>query len=263
MVKKLCGRVVKVYWSTVSIFTKKIFDSGMSDKYRYYSEVFFDNKVLYNLYKKKNKSEKEYWMEQRQFKLSDTCPERYMKRANMLMNDFIPLLVDSAILLDVGCGEGEWDSKIAPYCKYIDAFDYSRGMIDTAREKNSNLKNIFFEQGDVKELSIKKEYDGALMLGLLMYFDDVEDINLVISNISKHLRKGGYLYSCDTVNAEKKDAIYMLNKRSGYTATYYSEDVLNEAFRNAGLEVIKIEVFDDLTTRRMHFKGIGSIWRKM
>ncbi len=263
MLGKIKSGIWECYWSGVSFLTKPGFDRGFLKTHRYGNELFFDSKTAFEKAINRNKlSEDEFWTNQNDYTLSDHFSERYDKRGKMLFEDFLPLLGSKPVVLDIGCASGEWTSRVAPYCKSIDGYDYSKRLIDAANKRYKDIPNIRFVQSDAKEIKTGGLYDGIMMLGLLMYFCDKDELSMVISNAAGHLKKNGFLYSNDTVNMENKDAIYLLNNKTGYKSCYYSKEILFEQFRNAGLELKSERKFDDVKTRRMHFAGIGTIWQK-
>ncbi len=262
MVSRIKGFIRDLYWSGYSMITKDRFNKGKLHCYRYRDELFFDNKSVFDDAFEQLEKEYEFWGNQSDYTLNTYFPERHDKRREMLFDSFLPLLGSNPVVMDVGCASGEWTSQVAPYCRFIDGFDYSQSLINSASEKYKDIHNVSFAQSDAINIVTDKVYDGIMMLGVLMYSNDSNDIFMIISNISRNLKKDGFLYASDTINLESKDVVYMFNKRTGYKASYFSKEVFFEQFKKAGLELVEESIFDEVKTRRMHFAGCGTIWRK-
>ncbi len=264
MVGRVLFKLKSVFYWITSAITKKLFKKEVIKKYRYGDEFFFRDREEYNnLLKIYNKKLDNYWKNVNDFCLNDYFSDRYNARKKMLIDSFIPMFSVPPSLIDIGCSAGYWDALIATKCKDIDAYDYSQLSISAAKEKWKDIDNLHFYRSDAKKLTLNRIYDGAMVLGLFMYIEDLEDIYQICQNIAAHMKQGGYLYTSDTVNCEGFDHIYLLNTVSCYNAAYHSQKELIKQIEQAGFELVKECVFDEVKTRRLHFEGIGLIWRRV
>jgi len=75
-------------------------------------------------------------------------------------------------ILEIGCGEGEFASKIALDGTPVMAVDYSEKAIKKAKEKH-RLYNLYFECCDYKSISQPNlPFDRIVMQGVLEHLDD-------------------------------------------------------------------------------------------
>ncbi len=77
-------------------------------------------------------------------------------------------LPSDALLLDAGCATGNMAAALAPYCKYVDAFDLDPDMVNIAKEKFPSTKYLSFFVGDmfkIKQQFGSNKYDLILCYG--------------------------------------------------------------------------------------------------
>ena len=99
--------------------------------------------------------------------------------------------------LEIGCGIGKTGKLISK--RYdnlkIISIDYDKNQIYLAKRKNSNLKNVKFEQGDGTKLRFKnKEFDYVLETEALHH---IKDYQKVIKESARVLKKYGHFYIID------------------------------------------------------------------
>lgn len=98
-------------------------------------------------------------------------------------------------VLEIGCGTGSTAILHAPLVKTIHAVDYSRKMIDIAREKarDAGVNNITFETSPIEELEAPKQsYDAVLGMSILHLLEQPAS---VLDKIYNWLKPGGFFAS--------------------------------------------------------------------
>ena len=83
-------------------------------------------------------------------------------------------LIDPALTVgDLGCGTGQLTATVAPYVRRVIAVDGSTEMLDAARKRLVDLRNVDLRQGELESLPIKDyELDAALLSLVLHYSPD-------------------------------------------------------------------------------------------
>lgn len=259
----ILGKIRGAYWKLISVSKKKSFEAGKTDIYQYKDEIFCNGKNAYAEVTRKYADKSEaFWEQQKQFSIKNHFPETHTEAYKLIFERYLPLYKEKPELMDIGCAAGEWTVKIAPHCKSIDGFEYSQSLVDTANENYGNTENLHFYQADARTLSLKKQYDGALILAMLMYIDDADIICEILKNVYDHLKPGAYLCTRDTLNDEGRELLMMFNCKTGYNAAYWSKDKYYEQFRKAGFEMKQEYLLERVGTRRLNFIHIGNIWQK-
>lgn len=91
-------------------------------------------------------------------------------------------------VLDLACGQGIFERQIDQNKEYI-GIDISRSLIKEASQKSLNRRHQFLVSDVSKDLPLKKN-DFDLVI-IILALQNIKNINGVIKNASKHLKKGG------------------------------------------------------------------------
>ncbi|HHW07667.1 MAG TPA: methyltransferase domain-containing protein, partial [Clostridia bacterium] len=84
---------------------------------------------------------------------------RLLQKHNMLSKD--------SLVLDIGCGTGQYALAMAGHCKGVVGIDFSPSMVEIAKQKaaEKNIPNASFQWADWHELDLKKqEWEGKFDL---------------------------------------------------------------------------------------------------
>lgn len=262
---RLYKKIRRTYHAINSKKQKRLFDDGKSDTYQYMDEIFCSSKIAFDdVVKKYSGKADKYWSAQESYSVEKFFPKTFTEARKLIFDNFLPLYKDKKpVLMDIGCASGEWTMMVATKCSQIDGFEFSQSMVNKANnDAKKGWKNVKFYQADAKTLHLEKKYDGAMLLAVLMYFDDINEIYQTLKNVYDHLVPGAYLCTRDTLNNENKDLILMYNKVSGYSGFYWSKELYYEQFHKAGFEMKQEILLDEVTSRRVDFIHIGNIWQK-
>jgi len=113
------------------------------------------------------------------------------KKASKMIFDFVGRFSGKKkICADLGCGIGFLLPELSKRFKEVYAVDFSGKMIDFAKRKNKNLKNIVFEVGDLRKLKYKNKFDFAIAVNSIL-MPSANEIAIVLKNICNSLKKNG------------------------------------------------------------------------
>ncbi len=109
----------------------------------------------------------------------------------------LSLLPTFSTILDAGCGTGDFSFYVAerfPKAK-IRAYDINKNAIEQNKkiQKQMHIMNIDFSEKDLLKLQEKETYDIIFSIGTFIYFSK-EETKKILENLTKVLKKGGYLY---------------------------------------------------------------------
>ena len=111
------------------------------------------------------------------------------------INRTISLLKDSDIVLDFGCGSGEFSFELFSRVKHITGIDVSSSMIKlaTAALKSKNVSNAEFHNIDILNNRFESEtYSTVLAFNIFHVLDDIEQS---MAELYRILKPGGTLIS--------------------------------------------------------------------
>lgn len=136
--------------------------------------------------------------------------------------DFVDFIVDGATVdvLDAGCGTGRLAIEAARRGHRPVGVDLDRDMIERARRKSSDIEWI---HADLTSLELDRTFDVIVMAGNIPLFCGPRTQPMIVSALSRHLRRGGSLI-CGFSIEKHADA---------YTAIDFDRDALS-----AGLSLV-------------------------
>jgi len=92
-------------------------------------------------------------------------------------------------MLNVGCGEGEYDSHLAKFSKKLECIDINKGDVEHAKAMNKKAKNITYSVQNAEKLKFKNNtFDFIVCLDML---ECVANPHKVVKEIARVLKKGG------------------------------------------------------------------------
>jgi ubiquinone/menaquinone biosynthesis C-methylase UbiE len=166
---------------------------------------------------------------------------------------FITRLIEEcpkgARILDAPCGTGKYFSTILDAGCFVVGADQSSGMLEVARAKHPEVPT---EKVGLQELTFASEFDAAICVDAM---ENVfpEDWPLVLGNLRRASRSGGYLYlTVETIDEREIAQVFNEATASGLPVVY-GEHVgrgggyhhypqltqVDEWVRQAGLRVIE------------------------
>lgn len=133
-------------------------------------------------------------------------PERYSWSANDYYQPYllghIPAQLNHA--LEVGCGTGGFARQLAARSTYVTAVDLSPEMIKLARIRSAGYPNIYFQVGDVLDLTFPdKQYDCVTSIATLHHMP----LEPILTKMRDALMPGGTLLVLDLVQPQGIDDI--------------------------------------------------------
>ena len=92
-------------------------------------------------------------------------------------------------ILDIGCGTGNHSIVLVDKNYRMVGIDQSKNMIEEAKKKSQNMKNILFMVQDMKKICVQKKFDCAFCIfNSFGYLTEKTDINQFFSSLHNSLK---------------------------------------------------------------------------
>jgi SAM-dependent methyltransferase len=146
--------------------------------------------------------------------------DSFMKQLSVLVMDRLDLGRDD-VVLDLGCGTGRMAYEIAPHVSAVVGVDYSRLVLDVARQKRS-ASNIEYHCADLNVLDLTRfPATKAYSMGAFLYLDSPE----VVYGLLSGLRRRGIA----TAVLDLPDASRIDHRERHYDTNSYTHLRIREA----------------------------------
>lgn len=133
------------------------------------------------------------------------------------------------IVADLGCGTGNASEQLAPLVKKVIAIDREPAMLDAARRRLADFRNIEFRQGEIATLPLQdREIDAAVMLLVLIHLPSPAD---ALREVARTLKPGGTLVIVDLVPHTRENYLHTI----GHKHLGFDEKQMAAAGKAAGL----------------------------
>jgi ubiquinone/menaquinone biosynthesis C-methylase UbiE len=141
-------------------------------------------------------------------------------------------------ILDVGCGDGFYDHRIARTGAIVVGIDIHRSRLATAERRNRTERTEFLDM-NAEEMDLPDEsFDKVVSFCVIEHFSDDDR---VLKHVGRVLKPGGRLFlSADSLsNPELREPERDAHRRRYAVNTFYTVDVLRRKLQVAGLEPVR------------------------
>lgn len=119
------------------------------------------------------------------------------------------------LVLDAPCGTGQYFGRIRDAGRRVAGVDQSAGMLEQARRRGLAEQ---LEQVGLQEMTFEAVFDGAMTVDAMENVPP-EDWPIVIANLRRAIKPGGYLYlTVEEISEVEIDAAWTQNRKAGLPA---------------------------------------------
>jgi ArsR family transcriptional regulator len=134
---------------------------------------------------------------------------------------------------DLGCGTGHLAVAMAPFVQRVIAVDGSQAMLDVARARLGDVRNVELRRGDLEALPVRdSELDIAMLSVVLSY---AADPAAVLVEAARALQPGGRLLVADLMPHDQVE----LRQRFGQRWQGFSSDAVRAWLESAGFTSVR------------------------
>jgi len=146
-------------------------------------------------------------------------------------------LIDPTLVVgDLGCGTGQLSETVAPYVRRVIAVDGSADMLDAARLRVGNARNVDLRQGDLENLPIESGELDAAMLSLVLHYSPAPARALV--EVGRVVRKGGRVLIVDMLPHDRQE--YQM--QMGHVWLGFTEKQTSRFLTGAGFGDVRVRM---------------------
>src|SRR5687768_5830366 len=144
-------------------------------------------------------------------------------------------LIDPALVVgDLGCGTGQLTETVAPYVRRVISVDSSADMLDAARQRVGNARNVELRQGDLESLPIDNGELDAAMLSLVLHYSPAPA--RALADVSRVLRPGGRVLVVDMLPHDRQE----YQQQMGHVWLGFSEKQITRFLGGAGFGDVRV-----------------------
>jgi ubiquinone/menaquinone biosynthesis C-methylase UbiE len=144
-------------------------------------------------------------------------------------------LIDRSLVVgDLGCGTGQLTDAIAPYVKQVIAIDSSVDMLDAARSRVGDGRNVDLRQGDLENLPVGPGQLDAAMMSLVLHH--APSPAKALAEVARVLRPGGRVLIVDMLPHEREE----YQQQMGHVWLGFSEQQMTRFLTGAGFSDVRV-----------------------
>ena len=160
--------------------------------------------------------------------------EMFGQRADLL--SMLALLDDRWTVGDLGCGTGQLAATLAPFVSRVIAVDDSAAMLNAARKRLAEHKNVTLERGRLEALPIDDGALDAAILFLVLHY--VDDPAAALAEAKRTLRPGGRLLIADMTPHDREE----YRRTMGHVWQGFSKGQISDWLAAAGFTAVRYQL---------------------
>jgi ArsR family transcriptional regulator len=147
----------------------------------------------------------------------------------------LPGLIDDTWTVgDLGCGTGQVAAALAPFVAQVVAVDRSEDMLQAARRRLEDFRNVDVRHGELESLPLADAtLDAATLLLVLHHVPSPAE---ALREAARVLRPGGRLLICDMLPHDREE----YRQQMGHVWLGFAEDQLRKLLTGAGFGKVTV-----------------------
>jgi ubiquinone/menaquinone biosynthesis C-methylase UbiE len=163
----------------------------------------------------------------------DKLREDLFGRASYLQA-LVGLVDEGWTIGDLGCGTGQVTAALAPFVTKVLAIDRSGEMLQAARRRLKDCRNVEIRRGELESLPISDAtLDAATLLLVLHHLPDPAE---VLSEAARVVKPGGRLLICDMLPHDHEE----YRQQMGHVWLGFSEEQVRRLLTVAGFKKVRL-----------------------
>ncbi len=139
-----------------------------------------------------------------------------------------------AVVGDLGCGTGQVSEALAPFVSQVIAVDSSAAMLQAARKRLRDHRNVELRRGELEALPIDDSRLDAATVMLVLHH--VPEPARALADVARALKPGGRLIMVDMLPHDRES----YRQQMGHVWLGFGEDQTNRMLHDAGFEQTRV-----------------------
>jgi ubiquinone/menaquinone biosynthesis C-methylase UbiE len=139
-----------------------------------------------------------------------------------------------AVVGDLGCGTGQVSATVAPFVARVIAVDSSAAMLQAARKRLHEVRNVELRRGDLESLPIDDNRLDAATVMLVLHH--VGEPSRALADIARTLKPGGRLIVVDMLPHDREN----YRQQMGHVWLGFSEEQMTRLLVDAGFGRVRV-----------------------
>jgi ArsR family transcriptional regulator len=144
-------------------------------------------------------------------------------------------LVDPSLTVgDLGCGTGQLTEVLAPHVHRVVAVDASADMLDAARTRVGQFRNVDIRQGELESLPLQAAELDAALLSLVLHYSP--DPARALTEVARVVQPGGRVLIVDMLPHDREEYQHQM----GHVWLGFSDKQMSRFLAGAGFGNVRI-----------------------
>ena len=144
-------------------------------------------------------------------------------------------LIDPTLTVgDLGCGTGQLAETVAPYVRRVIAVDGSTEMLEAARTRLSDLRNVDIRRGELETLPLEDRELDAALLSLVLHYSP-EPVR-TLTEVARVCRPGGKILLVDMLPHHHDE----YQQQMGHVWLGFAEKQMAKFLTGAGFSEVRL-----------------------
>src|SRR6266550_1644657 len=149
-------------------------------------------------------------------------------------------LIDPTLTVgDLGCGTGQLTEAVAPYVRRVIAVDGSTEMLDAARRRLVDLRNVDIRRGELEALPIKDRELDAALLSLVLHYSP--EPGRTLTEVARVCRPGAKVLVVDMLHHHEEYQQQMGHVWLGFSEKQIVKFLTGAGFENARVRALPVD----------------------
>jgi len=140
----------------------------------------------------------------------------------------------AAVVGDLGCGTGQVSGALAPFVTRVIGVDSSAAMLQAARKRLQEYRNVELRRGELETLPIDDNLLDAATVMLVLHH--VPEPVRALTEVARTLKPGGRLILVDMLPHDREN----YRQQMGHVWLGFGEDQLRKLLAGAGFEKVRM-----------------------